>query len=54
MKNTGIRIGMEQGREEGKQDKQLEIAEALLKNKVEIDIIIDSTGLSKEEIEKLR
>ena len=34
-------------------NKQLEIAKNLLNNNVDIDIIMSSTGLSKEEIEKL-
>ncbi len=34
-------------------ESKIEIAKSLLKNKVDIQII-DSTGLSKEEIEKLK
>jgi predicted transposase/invertase (TIGR01784 family) len=54
MKNTGIRIGMERGVEKGIKNEKIEIAKALLKNKVSIDIIMDSTGLTKDEIEKLK
>ena len=33
---------------------QLEIAKELLKNQVAIEIIVKSTGLTKEEIEKIK
>jgi predicted transposase/invertase (TIGR01784 family) len=49
MKNTGIRIGMEKGIKQ----RNIDIAKSLLKNNVSIDIIMDSTSLTKEEIEKL-
>ena len=42
-----------QGYDVGERNKQLEIARNLLKNNVLIDIIINSTGLTKEEIESL-
>ena len=47
------REGKEEGREEGKKI-QNEMIKNLLKNKVSIDIIAKSTGLTKEEIEKLK
>ena len=53
MKNQGYDAGIEQGIETGERNKQLEIARNLLKNNVSIDIIINSTGLTKEEIESL-
>ncbi|MBR3898212.1 MAG: PD-(D/E)XK nuclease family transposase [Bacilli bacterium] len=40
-------------KEEGKEENKIEIAKKLLKNNIDIDIIVDSTGLAKEEIEKL-
>ncbi|MDC9583208.1 Rpn family recombination-promoting nuclease/putative transposase [Xenorhabdus sp. PR6a] len=43
-------VGREEGREEGK----LETARAFLQNGVSVDIIIRSTGLSREQIEALR
>ena len=39
--------------EEGEQKSKKEIAKNLLKNNVDIEIIIKSTGLTKEEIENL-
>ena len=42
------------GRKEGKKEEKIEIAKNLLKNNISIKIIINSTGLTKEEIEKLR
>ena len=38
----------------GKKEEKIEIAKQLLKNNVDIEIIINSTGLTKEEIEKLK
>ena len=46
--------GKEEGREEGREEEKQEIAKKLLKNNVDIEIIISSTGLSKEEIENLK
>ena len=45
--------GFERGVEEGSNKKQLEIAKKLKDEKVDISIIIKTTGLTKEEIEKL-
>ena len=42
-----------EGREEGKREKQQEIARNLKANGVPIDIIVKSTGLSAEEITAL-
>ena len=45
--------GIEQGIEKGIEQEKIEIAKELLNNNVSLDIIMKSTGLSKEEIEKL-
>ena len=42
------------GRAEGERTKQLEIAKMLLKNNVQLEIISTSTGLSIEELEKIK
>ena len=47
------RQGLSEGYDAGERNKQLEIAKNLLNNNVSIDIIINSTGLTKEEIESL-
>ena len=39
---------------EKEHNKQIEIAKNLLKNNVDINIITSSTGLSKEEINKIK
>ena len=49
----GIQKGFEDGKEKGAREKQIEIAKKLLKSKVEIKIIIETTGLTEEEIKKL-
>jgi predicted transposase/invertase (TIGR01784 family) len=43
----------EEGKEEGIEERTLEIARELKNNGISIDVIIKSTGLSKEDIEKL-
>ena len=50
----GIEKGIEQGIEKGIEQEKIEIAKELLNNNVSLDIIMKSTGLSKEEIEKLK
>ena len=52
-KKIGLEKGLEKGRKEGEKSKAVKVAKQLKKNGVAIDIIIDSTGLSKKEIEKL-
>ncbi|CDL86980.1 transposase (fragment) [Xenorhabdus cabanillasii JM26] len=49
-REQGIRQGIEQGREEGK----LETARELLRYGVSLDIIVTSTGLSRDKIEALK
>ena len=46
--------GIEQGIEKGIEQEKIEIAKELLNNKVKVDIIMKSTGLSKEEIANLK
>ena len=48
-----IKNVVDTSREEGKEERTLEIARELKKNGISIDAIIESTGLSREEIEKL-
>ncbi|HBG35357.1 MAG TPA: transposase, partial [Holosporales bacterium] len=50
----GREEGLEKGLEKGKQERELEIAKSLLLQGVDVDIIISTTQLSKEEIEKLQ
>ena len=50
----GIEQGIEKGIEKGIEQEKIEIARELLNNNVSLDIIMKSTGLSKEEIERLK
>ena len=50
----GVDDGIEEGKAKGAREKQIEIAKKLLKAKVGMEVIIETTGLTKEEIEKLQ
>lgn len=58
----GYDKGVEEGRKEGKlegiiegrKEKSIEIAKSLLAQNIDIEVIIKCTGLTKEEIEKLK
>lgn len=51
--DTSREEGLKEGMEKGMEKRNIEIAKELKKNSVPIEVIIQSTGLSKEEIEKL-
>ena len=50
---SNYRVGEIKGKAEGKAEGKIEIAKNLLHSGVDIDVIIKSTGLSNEEIQKL-
>ena len=52
-KNTLILEAEQRGHEQGIKNRNIEIVKNMLKKGINIDDIIDITGLSKEEIEKL-
>ena len=56
--SEGLEAGLEQGKkegiEQGKAEQQKEIAKKMLDKNIPIDTIVEVTGLSKEEIEKLK
>jgi predicted transposase/invertase (TIGR01784 family) len=52
-KKEGSKEGIEKGIEKGEKKAQIEIAKNLLNSGVNIELIIQSTGLSREAIEKL-
>ena len=47
-------FGLEQGVEQGHTEEKLEIAKKMLNENIEIKLIEKVTGLTKEEIDKLR
>ena len=51
--DKGIEQGMQQGLKKGEKDTKFKIAKKLKEMKMSIDEIINITGLTKEEIEKL-
>ncbi|WP_338883566.1 hypothetical protein [Xenorhabdus sp. TH1] len=50
----GLQRGVQQGEEKGQRDARLEIARNLLKNGASIKLIMESTGLSHEELLSLQ
>ena len=52
-RKEGIEKGRKEGKEEGKKANQLEVAKKLKEKGAEVDFIVEITGLSKEEIERL-
>ena len=50
---TAKEIGIKEGLEEGSKKEKLEIAKKLKQENIETDIIVKTTGLTKEEIEEL-
>ncbi|ETS29985.1 conserved hypothetical protein, putative transposase or invertase [Photorhabdus khanii NC19] len=54
LEQRGREQGIEQGRTEGREEGKLETARALLRHGVSLDIIVTSTGLSRDKIETLK
>ena len=52
--DTGLDDGIEEGKAKGAREKQIEIAKSMLKENMDIEMIIKITGLTKQEIEKLQ
>ena len=49
----GKKAGIIQGEKTGRRDEKIKIAKKLLKMNLSIELIMESTGLTKEKIEKL-
>lgn len=45
--------GVQEGKEEGIKNEKIEIAKKMKEEKLQIELIVKMTGLTKEEIEKL-
>ena len=54
LRREAIERGIEQGIEQGSTKKALEIAKSMVTKDMDIDLISELTGLSKEEIEKIK
>jgi len=52
--DLGKAEGKAEGRAEGKAEGKAEVAKAMLKNDLPVETIMACTGLSKEEIQKLK
>ena len=53
-KKKGLAEGREEGLAEGKEEKSLEIAKKMLKEGLSVDLICRTTGLSEEDVLKLK
>ena len=54
IKEDGYNNGYNDGKELGAKENAIEIAKKMLKENVDVDFIVKMTGLSKEELEKLK
>ncbi|MBS9423209.1 hypothetical protein EAE90_05650 [Photorhabdus caribbeanensis] len=54
LEQKGLERGREEGIELGREKGKVETARALLRHGVNLDIIITSTGLSRDKIEALK
>ena len=54
MSTTFLRLEKKNGKVKGKKEKSIEIAKKLLEMGISTEKIIEATGLTKEELEKLR
>ena len=50
----GERRGEERGKEKGKEESKIEIAKKLLNMNMTVEDIVEATGLTVEEVEKLK
>ena len=50
----GCDLGKAEGKAEGRAEGKAEVAKAMLKNNLPVETIMAYTGLSKEEIQKLK
>ena len=53
-RKAGLREGMEKGLLAGERKKAIETAKKMLENKIPIDLITKCTGLSLEEVKRLK
>ncbi len=53
-RNTELREAREEGIEQGIQQRNISIAQKMLELKIDIELIMEATGLTKEEIEQIK
>ncbi|MGL9717633.1 MAG: Rpn family recombination-promoting nuclease/putative transposase, partial [Wolbachia sp.] len=53
-REEGIQIGHQKGRAEGRKERDIEVAKNSLKAGVSIDVIVEITGLSVDEVKQLQ
>ena len=50
----GIEIGLEQGLEQGESNKAMKVAKGMLEHNMDINLIVELTGLTEREVEQLQ
>ena len=53
-RRKGLEEGERRGKEIGRKEQSIEIAKNLLDKNIDIEVIIETTGITKEELESLR
>ena len=53
MRAEGLELGRKEGRKEGRNEEKINIARKMLELNLDIETIINATGLSKEQIDEL-
>ena len=53
-KEEGLKVGREEGRAEGAKQKSCDIAERMLQKGIDIETISELTGLTAEEVSRLK
>ena len=53
-REEGLKEGREEGRKEGANEKAMEMAQRSIKAGIEVDLIVELTGLTEQEVEGLK
>jgi len=53
-REEGLKDGREEGREEGREKERIEVARRMLEKGIPLDLIVETTGLIKEQVTVLK
>jgi predicted transposase/invertase (TIGR01784 family) len=54
LRRQGREEGLKDGREEGRENERIEVARRMLEKGISMDLIIETTGLTKEQVTVLK